>query len=349
MVLTINNITLFWISFWLYLASTVSYSIYVGTQGKIKWANIGKKILITAFVVQVAGFIWRWIVSKHLPLSNLFEFQIALILVLVAFYLILEKRLKLTPVVGLVAAGMSFIIIAVASLLPKEESAILIPALQSYWLNIHVSLAIIGDGAFFVGFAGALCYLIKKVHSENIDTKEKAKSKKALSYAIWILSIIIGGIFMAILLKKDIINPAGGWGIKGIIYLSGSVLIGWPFTYFFNKIFKPVSKLLPSVEVLDEASYKAIAIGFPLYTFGALVAGSVWAHEAWGSYWSNDPKEWSAALVWFVYLVYLHGRYSRGWKGNRTAILAVTGFILVFLATVSNLILGGLHSYSGVE
>src|SRR5690606_21186986 len=102
-------------------------------------------------------------------------------------------------------------------------------------------------------------------------------------------------------------------------------------------------------EDLDEISYRAIAIGFPIFTLGALIFAMIWAHIAWNRFWGWDPKEVWALITWLFYSVYLHLRLGRGWQGNRSAWLAVIGFIVVMFTLIGvNLIIAGLHSYAGV-
>ncbi|WP_127530793.1 cytochrome c biogenesis protein CcsA [Paenibacillus kobensis] len=100
---------------------------------------------------------------------------------------------------------------------------------------------------------------------------------------------------------------------------------------------------------LDEISYRAIAIGFPVFTLGALIFAMIWANEAWGRFWGWDPKEVWALITWLFYSVYLHFRLSRGWQGLRSAWLSVIGFVIVWFTLIGvNLIIAGLHSYAGV-
>lgn len=101
---------------------------------------------------------------------------------------------------------------------------------------------------------------------------------------------------------------------------------------------------------LDEISYRAIAIGFPIFTLGALIFAMVWAQIAWSRFWGWDPKEVWALITWLYYSVYLHLRLSKEWKGQKSAWLAVLGFLVVMFTLVGvNLIISGLHSYAGVE
>jgi len=109
---------------------------------------------------------------------------------------------------------------------------------------------------------------------------------------------------------------------------------------------KGLVSFLPPAEKLDEYNYQALAIGFPLLTLGILT-GSVWAHYAWGSYWSWDPKETWSLIVWLIYAALLHARLVAGWRGRKTAILSLVGFGgIVFLYLGVNLLLSGLHSYN---
>jgi cytochrome c-type biogenesis protein CcsB len=104
---------------------------------------------------------------------------------------------------------------------------------------------------------------------------------------------------------------------------------------------------LPSLEVLDDVAFRAVGIGFPLLSL-VLILGSIWAHDAWGVYWSWDPKETAALFTWLVYAVYLHTRTLRGWRGRRSAIILLFGFAAVIFTYYGNYFFGGLHAYGGV-
>lgn len=119
---------------------------------------------------------------------------------------------------------------------------------------------------------------------------------------------------------------------------------------------KPISKALSpylsnmNADLLDEISYRAIAIGFPIFTLGALIFAMIWAQTAWGRFWGWDPKEVWALVTWLYYSAYLHLRLSKGWQGRNSAWLAVLGFLIVMFTLVGvNLIIAGLHSYAGTE
>jgi cytochrome c-type biogenesis protein CcsB len=104
---------------------------------------------------------------------------------------------------------------------------------------------------------------------------------------------------------------------------------------------------LPSKEMLDDIGFRAVTIGFPLLSM-VLILGSIWAHDAWGVYWSWDPKETSALFTWLVYAVYLHTRTLRGWRGTRSAWILMFGFAAVLFTYYGNYFFGGLHAYGGV-
>jgi cytochrome c-type biogenesis protein CcsB len=105
---------------------------------------------------------------------------------------------------------------------------------------------------------------------------------------------------------------------------------------------------LPSRELLDEISYKAVVVGFPFLTL-TIVLGAVWAEVAWGTYWSWDPKETASLVTWLIYGSYLHARVVRGWRGERAAWLLILGFGATLFTYFGNLFFGGLHSYSGLN
>ena len=105
---------------------------------------------------------------------------------------------------------------------------------------------------------------------------------------------------------------------------------------------------LPSRELLDEISYKAVMVGFPFLTL-TIVLGAVWAEVAWGTYWSWDPKETASLVTWLIYGSYLHARVVRGWRGERSAYLLLLGFAAVLFTYFGNLFFGGLHSYAGLN
>jgi cytochrome c-type biogenesis protein CcsB len=120
--------------------------------------------------------------------------------------------------------------------------------------------------------------------------------------------------------------------------------------YFFKRVDRPGGKnlfvkLIPGTSILDDLNYQMVAIGFLLLTLG-IITGAVWAHSAWGTYWSWDPKETWSLITWLVYAAFLHSRMVRGWRGKRLAILSIVGFSCVLFTYFGVNYLAGLHSYA---
>ena len=108
-----------------------------------------------------------------------------------------------------------------------------------------------------------------------------------------------------------------------------------------------IAKTFPDLTTLDMASYRAIAVGFPIFTIGALIFGAVWGNYAWGRYWGWDPKETWALITWIVYALYLHARILYGWKGKTAAWISIIGFVATMFTLFGvNYLLSGLHSYA---
>ncbi|ABO49242.1 cytochrome c assembly protein [Desulforamulus reducens MI-1] len=104
--------------------------------------------------------------------------------------------------------------------------------------------------------------------------------------------------------------------------------------------------MLPSIETLDKLLYRVIAFGFVFLTL-VLITGAVWAEQAWGTWWSWDPKETWALITWLIYAIFLHGRFTRGWQGRRSAWLAILGFAAVIFTLFGvTWLMPGMHSYS---
>lgn len=131
--------------------------------------------------------------------------------------------------------------------------------------------------------------------------------------------------------------------------LTGTLIYGITVLILRKRVAAAIQPLLRSVkaDLLDEIMYRAVAIGFPVFTLGGLIFAAIWAQIAWGRFWGWDPKEVWALVTWFFYAAFLHLRLSRGWHGEKSGWLAVIGFgIIMFNLIVVNLVLSGLHSYA---
>jgi len=282
----------FWGAFACYLAGTVLASAYAGLRRPLLRRSVFA-LTAAGFVLNTVALVVRSSASGHLPVTNLYEYLTFFAWAIVAGFLLLWRREGLS-LLTVFAAPVAFAMMVVASLFPARVEQQLMPALQSYWLTIHVTLAVLGEAAFAVAFVAAVLYLI---------AGGRAGAGRSVGSAVGVA-------------------PAGGADGAGTRERG----LGDPATY-------------------DEITYKAIGVGFPLFTIGALFAGAVWAQRAWGTPWSWDPKETSSLVVWLVYAIYLHARLVRGWRGRGASVLSIVGFALTFVTILGSRILGGLHSY----
>ncbi|XKH51277.1 c-type cytochrome biogenesis protein CcsB [Chryseomicrobium palamuruense] len=129
----------------------------------------------------------------------------------------------------------------------------------------------------------------------------------------------------------------------------GTILYGLMRLVFRRRlaeVVQPFTKRTNS-QLLDEIGYRSVLIGFPIFSLGALIFAMIWAHEAWGRFWGWDPKEVWALITFLFYAVYLHLRLTKGWQGEKSAWLALIGFIIIMFNLIAvNLIIAGLHSYA---
>jgi len=136
-----------------------------------------------------------------------------------------------------------------------------------------------------------------------------------------------------------------------IIFVSWAAVLGL-FSLIWSqgmRLKALLKQYIPTQSQLDDVTYRMIAIGWPLLT-GGIITGAVWANSAWGSYWSWDPKETWSLITWFIYAIYLHARFVRGWKGTQMAVISAVGFLAVIFTYLGvNLVLSGLHSYGGMN
>jgi cytochrome c-type biogenesis protein CcsB len=279
---------------------------------------IGFILMILSNILLLSFLILRWIDAGHFPLSNLYEALMFLSWCFTLIHLILEKFTK-NLLLSCISSPTAFFINAFATLsLPEElqKASPLVPALQSNWLMMHVTVMILSYAALISGSLLAIAFLILTIEKTNFFTRVDYKPTNAYSSA-------------PVNLAVNVLNS------DSISYLSEQQSLE------FNK----KTNNFNLSNLLDNLSYRIIGIGFPLLTIGIL-SGAVWANEAWGSYWSWDPKETWALLTWLIFAIYLHTRITRGWEGKNPAFIAAFGFIIVWICFLGvNLIGEGLHSY----
>lgn len=272
-----------WMSF-LFVLATLSYFLAL-FSGAAFPAATGTWLTWSGAGMGLTGMLVRWYESYlispevgHIPVSNLYEVFILFCVTTAIIYLHYEKRYRTRALGGFVLLVISA---AIGFLLwytfdrGAHEIQPLVPALQSYWMKIHVPANFIGYGCFSIAAMLGLAYLA----------------------------------------RGDDANP------------------------------RPVFARLPARDDIDDMMYKAVALGFAFFTV-ATILGSLWAAEAWGGYWSWDPKETWALIVWLNYAAWLHMRISRNWQGPAMAAWAIVGlFVTLFAFLGVNMFLSGLHSY----
>ena len=323
------DVRFFWWAYWLYLGAFLLFTVFGATRGR-RLGRAANTALGLGFVLHTIGLVWRWRIAGHVPMSNMYEYASLLSWMAVLSYLILEFRYRKT-IVGAFVTPVVVAVMTCASMLPKEITQQLMPALQSYWLAIHVTLAALGEGAFAVALAVSIMYLVK----ERRSTAALVPAGHAKADAVHARAALAQA-------------AAGGTGRVAVLDLDAGTDDAVQELMDDVRVYRSTDKpdVLPSLRLLDEINYRAVAIGYPLFTIGALFAGAIWAYEAWGSFWSWDPKEVGALIVWLFYTAYLHARLQRSWYGRRAAWLSITGFVIVILSFLGNLWLGGQHSYN---
>ena len=298
---------LFDVTFWLYLAAVVLYFSYLAASRTVlqpaaaghpaettvkegSWAEMLGLLAtwVTFFGLIVNGMALgarayerMQISGTFAPWSNQFEAMAYVSFATIAGYLLLELKYGIKAI-GAFVVSIGFIAMGAASLLPYryQTAEPLVPALNSYWIYIHVSITLTSYAAFAMAGGLGVMYLLK----------ERAERRGMAATSVY--------------------------------------------------------ATFPSLEKIDELGYKAVMVGFPLLAFGTIL-GAMWANYAWGGYWSWDPKETWALIVWLIYGAYIHARMNRGWEGHRAAIYQIFGLLMVvFCFWGVNFLLSGLHAYA---
>nr|QBE88792.1 cytochrome c heme attachment protein [Pharnaceum aurantium] len=273
-----------------------------------------KNGLIISFFWLTVGLFSHWIFWKHFPLTNLDESFIFLSWSFYVFYMIPSLNNWKKTLSAITAPSAIFTQgFATSGLLSELNKArILIPALQSQWLMMHVSMMILGYAALLVG--------------------------SLLSMALLIITF-----------QKDLISFVGKRlnYLNGLSFFRPIPNLNHKVTFFSRLSLLSVGNFYKSQlnEHLDFWSYRIISLGFLFLTIGIL-SGAVWANEAWGSYWNWDPKETWAFISWTIFGIYLHIRTNKKFQGKNPAIVAFFGFLIIWICYFGVNLLGiGLHSY----
>jgi cytochrome c-type biogenesis protein CcsB len=326
-----------WMSM-LFFISTVFYWAGIFIRGQADaMESLGSRMAWVAVGLALIGTLVRWYESHqlgpdigHIPVSNLYEVFIMFCWMTAAFYLYYEAQYKtraLGAFVMLVVSAAVGFLLWYTLVREAHEIQPLVPALKSWWMKIHVPANFIGYGTFALAAMVAFAYLIKQQASETSWYKLAP---------LWLLGIVL--CFEPVVFRQSADDKTSSYwmvyfGVSAFIV--ASILMGR----------RRIAERLPSFEILDDVMYKSIAVGFAFFTI-ATVLGALWAAEAWGGYWSWDPKETWALIVWLNYAAWLHMRLMKGLRGTVAAWWALVGLgITTFAFLGVNMFLSGLHSY----
>jgi cytochrome c-type biogenesis protein CcsB len=290
-------------------------------------------------VLGVTGMLVRWYESYligtdigHIPISNLYEVFILFSLITAMFYLYYEAHYgtrALGPFVMLVISAAVGFLLWYTVARGASEIQPLVPALKSWWMKIHVPANFIGYGTFALASMVAWAYLLKYEDSRTLWLA-LVVAPVVIVAASWLVAFIAGAQESTMTALAQMSSKVGG-----LVVLFALV----------NLVRGKFVDRLPSGEVLEDVMYKAISIGFAFFTI-ATILGALWAAEAWGGYWSWDPKETWALIVWLNYAAWLHMRLMSGLRGKAAAWWAVVGLVVTTFAFLGvNMFLSGLHSY----
>ena len=290
------------------LGISVFYILLVNLPLSLGTIFTKKSSLIVRFLTILVNFfialqlIFRWSISGHFPISNLYESLYFLTWGISMGQLLIESEYQ-SPIIPIIAIPIELLTVAFACFALPDDlklSSNLVPALRSSWLIMHVSVVM-------------------------------------LSYAALIIGSLLSVSVLFVNKNEPLQIRSSSTGVGGYKMTSN---------FSFNEIVDPVQ--FSHSEQLDTLSYRSILVGFVLLTLG-LVSGAVWANEAWGTWWSWDPKETWAFISWLFYAAYLHMRISKGWQGRKPALLASIGFIVVLVCYLGVNFWGiGLHSYGWI-
>ncbi|NYE27014.1 c-type cytochrome biogenesis protein CcsB [Pigmentiphaga litoralis] len=317
----------------LFVLATACYWIgLVGRSATGAW--LGTALSWSAVFAGLTGLLVRWHESYllspdigHIPVSNLYEVFVLFSLITALFYLYYEQKYETRSLGGFVLLVISS---AVAFLLwytfdrGAQEIQPLVPALQSWWMKLHVPANFIGYGTFSLAAMVAFAYLVKS-HGQTTSWVKLSP--------LFLLGVLLG-------LEPMVFRQSGMpayWMVYAAVValIVGGILLGR----------RRIAERLPALEILDDIMYKAIAVGFAFFTV-ATILGALWAADAWGAYWQWDPKETWALIVWLNYAAWLHMRMMKGLRGDGAAYWALVGLLVTGFAFLGvNMFLSGLHSY----
>ena len=309
--------TLFWVALVAYAIALVSFIVAFAYRAKGA-STTGVVIAALGAVGHAASIASRGFAAGRVPWGNMYEYSSLLVLILVLGYLlVVDGKFRLRELGGFVMA-ISLVTMAFARQLYAPAGP-LVPALNSIWLKIHTFAMVASSSIFSIAFIFTVLYLLK----------DRAERRASIGFR----GSTVGAAYVG-----PTVDEAEGFPVD---YLESEA------DPSRRAAARGFWARLPSSATFDSLAFRAHAIAFPIWTFGT-IAGAIWAAKAWGRYWGWDPKETWAFVTWAIYAGYLHARATSGWRGRRAALVAIAGFVSLWITYyVVNLWIVGLHSYAG--
>jgi len=279
----------------------------------VRLYDSSEKGMIATFFCITGLLVTRWIYSGHFPLSDLYESLIFLSWSFSIIHIVPYLKKNKNHLSAITTPSVIFTQgFATSGLLTEmHQSAILVPALQSEWLIMHVSMMVLGYAALLCGSLLSVAFLVITFRK---DIKMFFKSNHLLNESFSF------GEIQYINKRSNVLRNTSCFSARN---------------YYRSQL----------IQQLDHWSYRVISLGFIFLTIGIL-SGAVWANEAWGSYWNWDPKETWAFITWAIFAIYLHTRTNKNLQGANSAIMASIGFLIIWICYFGVNLLGiGLHSY----
>ena len=288
---------------------------------------IGMPLAIVGCIAQFAELGTRWWMTGIWPLTNLYGSLSLFSALAVAIFVVFALRYDLSliggPVLAIAAIALGYATTWNEGYMPA------VPALQSYWIKIHVPIVISAYASFMVAFCVSLIYLFKAAAERRYQ--QRGATVRGVAAAP-------GGAQVGISMSASAYaSSAGEIRRSDTPAITDAAAAGDAFAQWLAG--------LPTLARLDVMQYRIIAVGLPLLSLG-IITGAMWAKEAWGAYWQWDPKETAALISWIVYAAYMHLHTRPEWRGAKTAWVSVFGFAtIVFCYLGVNIGISGLHSY----
>jgi cytochrome c-type biogenesis protein CcsB len=272
-------------------------------------------LTVVGWGLHIAAVTTRGLAVHRVPWGNMYEFSCMVTLVAVTVFLVLLARQRVRFLGAFVMAPV-VLYLGLAGTVLYAAPGPLVPALNSYWIKVHVVAAITATGAFMVSGVVTLLYLFK-------ERWERGRPPLRVTLLAGLRS------------PRRPARVSLGPGTAAAVELRGAR--------------GGLMRSLPAAAVLDRLAYRIITFAFPIWTF-AIIAGAIWAEQAWSRYWGWDPKETWSFITWLGYAAYLHARATAGWRGRRAATLSLIAFgCLMVDYYVVNTVITGLHSYAGIS